>query len=61
MYAPLIWAGESPIGEEAPGPVASARQFAPVMDPFEHEMLVTVVVVALAMGGMASERTAAGR
>jgi hypothetical protein len=31
------------------------------MDPVEHEMLETVIVVALALKGIADARTAAGK
>jgi len=61
LYAPWISAGESPNGEEAPGPVARAKQVAPVVDPFEHERLDAVAVVALTPKGVAEARTAVGR
>jgi hypothetical protein len=59
LYAALIWAGESPIGDEAPGPVVSAKQFAPEVVPVEHEMFEAVIVVAFAINGFADARTVA--
>jgi hypothetical protein len=61
LYAVLIWSGESPNGEEAPGPVASAKQFAPLIGPGEHEMLEAERAVALAINGIADARIAAGK
>jgi hypothetical protein len=58
LYAPLIRAGESPMGEDEPDPVDCARQFASVLDPVEQEILETVIDVAWTVDGSADARSA---